>query len=789
MDAITNQYLNKGKRLMPLKDGVKVPNVTDWANAKGRTLTQLKATGCTGYCWALDDTDLVIDVDIKKDGVGAESFARLVKDCGNIIKSVISPSGGWHCYLKKPANVKISKKQDAYPNIDFLSKGCQVVIPPTKGYKQTGFFLQMPAKNILLDTLSHEADIASVEEGSFTVNDVRGGENYKRLGEILDVLSPECSHDEWVTIGMAIHHEGNGLDSAKEIWREWSKLGSTYNDKDFNSAWVSFGKKTKRTNITPITIGTLEDLYKKAIRLNARKDLNDILLKINNAIDYQDIEGILVKSGLQDIGDIPKNTIAKAAQDRLKIITNSTVPIETLRKLQQSRNDVKTSNHWVDDWGYIINSKMYYRFSDDKLHDKDAFKNECGEFVPVNVNNSKEDVVVYLQKSGLLKSKSFVAAIYSPQEKGKIIMIDNQQYINTFKSASIPKSTKPVSTGAFEAIARVEKHFDALCKEDGCTGLFMDWLSHMAQHQGKLVRFAPLIIGVQGLGKGYIRNLLEVVNGACNVAVIKNDTITTAFNDWATGAALGVFEEIWINGRQRGVVMNGLKDVITNDKISIHPKGAKSFTTINTQNYLALTNHKDAIYLEKNDRRWWVIDTPFNTIKDYLDEVNEPNGDIWFGSLFSDLELYSEELRYYFLNRTISDEFKALSIAPMTPSKIKMIGREKINIDGYDSVVNTINENTEYVNVFYVHKETLFAGAQAGDSGMFITQNDQGRIWKALEINYYSEGIKLGEATRRVHSWRQIPHDTLLRIKKLIKAGELDKALELYGDKYAWDGE
>ncbi|MBL4830986.1 MAG: PriCT-2 domain-containing protein [Aliivibrio sp.] len=57
---------------------------------------------------------------------------------------------------------------------------------------------------------------------SFTSNET------KILEDLLAYISPDCSYDEWVQIGMALHHELAGSDDGLVLWDEWSSKGIDY---------------------------------------------------------------------------------------------------------------------------------------------------------------------------------------------------------------------------------------------------------------------------------------------------------------------------------------------------------------------------------------------------------------------------------------------------------------------------------------------------------------------------------------------------------------------------------
>ncbi|XCD38163.1 phage/plasmid primase, P4 family (plasmid) [Candidatus Liberibacter asiaticus] len=48
------------------------------------------------------------------------------------------------------------------------------------------------------------------------------------------------SHDEWIPVVMAVHHETQGSPAGKELAKRWSKQGSTYDEENFNYKWDTF---------------------------------------------------------------------------------------------------------------------------------------------------------------------------------------------------------------------------------------------------------------------------------------------------------------------------------------------------------------------------------------------------------------------------------------------------------------------------------------------------------------------------------------------------------------------
>lgn len=75
----------------------------------------------------------------------------------------------------------------------------------------------------------------------------------------LDHLDPDTGHDEWLAVGMGLHHETRG--EGFEAWNDWSERGAKYPGRDIlRQRWDSFG----RNEGVAVTAKTLVHLANKA---------------------------------------------------------------------------------------------------------------------------------------------------------------------------------------------------------------------------------------------------------------------------------------------------------------------------------------------------------------------------------------------------------------------------------------------------------------------------------------------------------------------------------------------
>jgi hypothetical protein len=135
------------------------------------------------------------------------------------------------------------------------------------------------------------------EPAEYTSDTPPLGLTQAQLQEALDVLDPSMPHADWLSVGMALHHEtsGDGFD----LWDQWSAPGSTYPGTDaLRGRWDSFGRGGQRPT-------TAHVLVRMANANGARIDI----AALEAADDFDVIE------------DTPETIAAQQAKaDRFKVI-------------------------------------------------------------------------------------------------------------------------------------------------------------------------------------------------------------------------------------------------------------------------------------------------------------------------------------------------------------------------------------------------------------------------------------------------------------------------------------
>lgn len=138
---------------------------------------------------------------------------------------------------------------------------------------------------------------------------LRGRAEAGRLRELLAHHDPDAGYDDWIAVGMALHHETRGAPVGLALWNEWSSTGQKYRGLgDLETHWRSF--RVDRDN--PRTLATLE--RKAPATSDEFPDLSDEPSpRLPNA---QPAPSPAVADGPRLPGQLPDTPLTGAARDR-----------------------------------------------------------------------------------------------------------------------------------------------------------------------------------------------------------------------------------------------------------------------------------------------------------------------------------------------------------------------------------------------------------------------------------------------------------------------------------------
>jgi predicted P-loop ATPase len=142
------------------KTGQKTWCGSDWPDTPPGKWTAEELAAGGNYGVALKAGDLVVDVDPRNFALGDDPLKRLQAVVGPLGGFVVrTGGGGFHIYLRKPADILVRNDLKDYPGIEFKSLGRQVVGPgsihPETGneYEIVEAGEELPAPQALLDLI------------------------------------------------------------------------------------------------------------------------------------------------------------------------------------------------------------------------------------------------------------------------------------------------------------------------------------------------------------------------------------------------------------------------------------------------------------------------------------------------------------------------------------------------------------------------------------------------------------------------------------------------------------
>lgn len=105
--------------------------------------------------------------------------------------------------------------------------------------------------------------------------------SWEEIRQALDVVPADCSRDEWVSIGMALHWAGtqtDQLEQALQLWNEWSATAQTkyQGEREIMTQWFSF----KPDKATAVKLGTLFHIAKQHGWQRPTPDVSELFKKV-----------------------------------------------------------------------------------------------------------------------------------------------------------------------------------------------------------------------------------------------------------------------------------------------------------------------------------------------------------------------------------------------------------------------------------------------------------------------------------------------------------------------------
>ena len=169
---------------------------------------------------------------------------------------------------------------------------------------------------------------------------------------------------------------------------------------------------------------------------------------------------------------------------------------------------------------------------------------------------------------------------------------------------------------------RFLQHLEKILPNPGDRDVLLYYLANCVQHPGHKAQWLPLLVGAEGNGKSLVSRVLAYCVGQRYSHWPDASKLGNQFNGWIFGKLAILIEDLQIGDALH--VWEKLKPMITGENLEIEGKGIDQRTDEVCANFIANSNHKNAIRATMNDRRvchlWTAQQNAADVISAGLDE-------------------------------------------------------------------------------------------------------------------------------------------------------------------------
>lgn len=192
--------------------------------------------------------------------------------------------------------------------------------------------------------------------------------------------------------------------------------------------------------------------------------------------------------------------------------------------------------------------------------------------------------------------------------------------------------------------------------------ILLTWMGAVVQNPGRKFRWAPVMQGWEGNGKGLLQDTMQRAVGRKYTHLAQAADIGNKFNAWISGKLLICVSEV--NASHDMDVIDALKPMVSDDFVAVQGKGADQATARNFANFMFSTNRPAAMGKAVEGRRYAVFYTAQQTAEDVARDM--PNS--YFVEFHRWLDNGGHEIAIDFLaTMPLIDEFNPAGSAIVAP--------------------------------------------------------------------------------------------------------------------------
>lgn len=582
-------------------------------------------------------------------------------------------------------------------------------------------------------------------------------------------LDPETPNYRNVIFG--IWHETEGSEEGREIAWDWSIKGPKHENEPgrFDKLWGSADHEDRDDAVTfryVIKCVVIQD------QLERKEARDNIVLSLQACTDQDDLSDIVKQIKAIHFEGFDFETLAQELKKAWNRITGFTLSIEKARKAIAHTPKDNDLPPWVKPWVYIQHTARFYnRHTGVELEYK-AFDASFSRFLG---GSSAIDFAL-----NTAQIKPFWMQMYKPDDD-ETFWFEGHECVNTFSDRLMPPMPAKYRKSDLRAIAIVEAHLERMLPDQRERELFISYLAYVVQTRSR-PNWMTVLQGVEGDGKTFFGVMMGAILGSNNVRILDAPQLEDRYTAWAVGQLMCFIEELRMHGHSRYDVLDKIKPYITNEAINVHPKNVNPYTALNTTAYVAWTNHRNALPIGDNDRRYMILYSAWQTGEDLRKSLQDDPD--YFARLFSTIKgpkARPGALRQWLMEYELHAEFDPLGRAPLTEARADMIALSKsdaqivfeelLEEDNHPQISRELVVAGAFTAYMYDHAEETMNTSKVGT---FLTGNGYSRL--PFRHRVQSKGDKVESIWVRVKSAFKAKNlsDQRERVMKLLRLRKAD---------------
>lgn len=197
------------------------------------------------------------------------------------------------------------------------------------------------------------------------------------------------------------------------------------------------------------------------------------------------------------------------------------------------------------------------------------------------------------------------------------------------------------------------RHMELMLPVESDRHILYRYFAHNVKFPGYKIPWAPMIQSTEGVGKGFIQEVMETILGEMYTYSPKAEELVksgSTFNAWQRGKLMIIVNEIKVDERRELIEI--LKPMISDRRVEIQSKGVDQEMEDNPANWLFFSNFKNAIPVAQNGRRYSIF---YSAIQSKSDLAGRGMNDAYFNGLFTWLRNGgSEAIAHWLLNYPVT---------------------------------------------------------------------------------------------------------------------------------------